>query len=143
MMAKAQVERVDLDARPGHRQNISGDRSNLTAAGRRAFTLLEILLCLAIIALLGSVLIGGAAHLLNEQPTSADDVFWKAVRDARKAALKAEHDMRLKFDKEKKQFVLVDGLAPAVLAADGITKEETPVKVFPIPSVGDSGFSVE
>ena len=106
--------------------------------GEGGFTLLEILLTIAIIALLGSVLIGGAAHLLNDQPTSVDDVFWKAVRDARKAALKSEHEMRLKFDKEKKQFVLVDGLAPAVLAADGFTKEEVPVKVFPIPSAAGS-----
>ena len=85
----------------------------------------------------------GASYLLNEQPVSVDDVFWKAVREARKTALKAEHDIRLKFDKEKKQFVIVDGIAPAVLAADGITKEETPLKTFPVPVGGERDLTVE
>ncbi len=60
------------------------------------------------------------------------DVFWVAVRESRKAALKAEHEMRLKYDKDKKQFVLIDGLAPSRLAQDGFTREETPLKIFPI-----------
>lgn len=98
----------------------------------RGFTLLEVLLSLAIIALLGGVLIGGAAHLLNEQPVTSEDVFWRAVQESRKAALKSQHDIRLKFDSRNKEFVLIDGLAPSVLAADGFTREETPIKVFPV-----------
>jgi prepilin-type N-terminal cleavage/methylation domain-containing protein len=98
----------------------------------RAFTLLEVLLTIAIIALVASVLIAGTARLLNDQPVSVDDVFWKAVREARKTALKAEHEIRLKFDKEKKQFLIVDGMAPATLAADGVTREDVPLKAFPI-----------
>ena len=101
---------------------------------RAAFTLLEILLTLAIIALMGAVLIGGSSRLLSEQPVSTDDLFWNAVQEARKTALRAEHDIRLKFDKEKKSFLLVDGLAPAVLAPDGFSRMETPLKEFPIPS---------
>lgn len=111
--------------------------------GSRAFTLLEVLLALAIIALLGSVLIGGASHLLSEQPITSDQVFWRAVQEARKAALKAEHDIRLKFDGEKKQFVLTDGLAPSVLAVDGFTFEETPIKVLPIAPALATDLTVE
>jgi prepilin-type N-terminal cleavage/methylation domain-containing protein len=109
----------------------------------RAFTLLEILLSIAIIALLATVLIGGSAHLLSEQPVTASEVFWKAVQEARKAALKAEHDIRLKFDKEKKQFVLIDGIVPASLSADGFSREERPLKQFPIPARSAADLTVE
>lgn len=120
--------------------SVSPSRKRRFAAG---FTLLEVLLSLAIIALIGSVLIGGAANLLNDQPVSVDDVFWKAVQQARKTALKAEHDIRLKFDREKKQFWIVDGLVPTTLAADGFTKEETPLKVFPVSVPNGVDMSVD
>src|SRR3954469_8199187 len=110
---------------------------------RVGFTLLEVLLTIAIIALLAGALIGGAAHLLTDQPVTSDEVFWKAVQEARKAAPKAEHDIRLKFDKEKKQFVLIDGQAPATLAPDGFTKEETPIKTLPVPAPAAADLTVE
>ena len=114
-----------------------------TSNSAAAFTLLEILLTIAIIAILASVLIGGSARLLNEQPVSVDDVFWKAVREARKTALKSEHDIRLRFDKEKKQFLIIDGMAPTTLAADGFTREEVPLKTFPVRSEPSSDLTVD
>jgi general secretion pathway protein H len=118
-------------------------RRAAAAARARGFTLLEILLAIAIIALIAGVLIGGSAKLLNDQPTSADDVFWKAVQEARKMALKTEHDIRLKFDKEKKSFLIVDGNAPPALAADGFTREETPLKTFPVFSTAAEDLTVD
>jgi hypothetical protein len=109
------------------------DRKRGCASGR-AFTLLEILLCLALIALLGGVLIGGSSHLLSEQPVTPHGLFWKAVQEARKSALKSQREVRLKYDGDKKQFLLVDGLAPATLAEDGRTRIESPLKVFPVPA---------
>lgn len=108
----------------------------------RGFTLLEVLLSIAIITLLAGVLVAGSAHLMNQQPVTPTEVFWKAVREARKTALTAEHDIRLKYDKDQKQFLLIDGLAPTTLAADGFTREEKPLKQFPIPSAtaGDLTF---
>jgi prepilin-type N-terminal cleavage/methylation domain-containing protein len=114
-----------------------------TRAQARGFTLLEVLLAIAIIALIATVLIGGSARLLNDQPVSVDDVFLKAVQEARKTALKSEHDIRLKFDKEKKQFLIVDGNAASVLAPDGYTKEEAPLKTFPVFVPSGSDLTVE
>lgn len=79
------------------------------------FTILELLLALAIIALLGTLLIGGGAQLLNDKPASADDVFWKAVQEARKDALTTGAEVRLTFvdDREKgKAFVVTHGSTP-------------------------------
>lgn len=92
------------------------------------FTLLEILLSLAIIALLASVLIGGSARLLNDRPTSADEVFWQVVQAARKAALKSGKDQRVTFksDLDGKRFVVAEAAV-----ADAGQKE------FPVPSPGD------
>ena len=80
-----------------------------------AFTLLELILALGLIALMATVLIGGSAQLLNDKPVSADDVFWKACADARKTALVAGHDVRLSFadDHEHgRRFTVNDGTGP-------------------------------
>lgn len=115
----------------------------LRSARNRGFTLLEVLLALALIALVATVLVGASARLMTEQPASAGDVFWLAVREARKAALKSEHEIRLRFDKDKKQFVLVDGLAPTVLAADGFTRVEAARKTFPVPAAAAADLAVD
>ena len=88
-------------------------------AGRRGFTLLEVLLSLAIIALLASVLIGGASGLMNDKPVAADEIFVKCVQEARKAALKSEYEVQLGFDEKEKKFVIT---------GKNILKE------FPVPS---------
>ena len=105
--------------------------------------MLEVLLTIALIALLAGVLVGGAAHLLSEKPVTADEVFWKAVQEARKAALKSEKEVRLRFDPQKKQFVLIDGFAPSTLGADGFTKEETVIKQIPVPPPGSSDLTID
>ncbi len=95
--------------------------------GIGAFTLLELLLAIAVIALIGSVLIGGSAQLLETKPTSADDIFWKAVQEARKTALKSGNEVRLTFVDDRdagKSFAVNDGTAtkqfplPAATAGD-------------------------
>jgi general secretion pathway protein H len=94
------------------------------------FTVLELLLALAIIALLGAVLIGGSAQLLNDKPVSADEVFWQAVQGARKDALKSGHETRLTFldDPDKgKAFVVTDGTTP---------------QPFPLPATAGADLTV-
>lgn len=107
-----------------------------------AFTLLEVLLSIGIIALLAGMLVGGAANMVSDQPVTPYELFWKSVQEARKSALKAEHDIRLKFDAEKKQFYLVDGLAPPV-DETGVQRDEVRLKVFPISAKHAADLSVD
>lgn len=99
--------------------------------------MLELLLVIALLALFATILIGGSARLLTSEPATVPDVFWKAVRDARKRALQAEHEIRLRFDEKEQRFVLINGAAPTVLAVDGFTKEEVALQVFPLPKRAD------
>ena len=76
--------------------------------------MLEILLVLAIMGLIASVLVGGAARLLTDRPVSAEDIFWKAVQDARKMSLQSDREVSLQFvtdDTTKMQaFVVSNGI---------------------------------
>lgn len=112
----------------------------------RGFTLLEILLVIAIIALIGTVLIGGAANLLTERPATADDVFEKTVQECRKLALKSEKDVRLVFKKDgdTKRFAIVDSAAPPVDPNNLNPVPEPNAGVlaeYPIPNAGDLDVS--
>ncbi|MBI5769865.1 MAG: prepilin-type N-terminal cleavage/methylation domain-containing protein [Verrucomicrobia bacterium] len=106
------------------------------------FTLLEILLAIAIIALIGTVLIGGGANLLAEKPATVDEVFDKAVQEARKLALKSGQDVRLAFkrDLDSRRFTLIDSAAPSV-AVDAFAAVPDPnagvLAEFPVPNAGD------
>ena len=86
------------------------------------FTVLEVLLAVALIGLLSAVLVGYSSRMLDDRPTSPEDVFWQASHEARRTALKSGGDVRLSFDGKSKAFV-VDGGAAAinfpVLGADG------------------------
>jgi prepilin-type N-terminal cleavage/methylation domain-containing protein len=137
------------DSRPCHLQSRTPAGAPVTAKSKiknqksrisrtppaRGFTLLEILLVIALLALMATVLMSGVVHWVDQQPVAPEDVFWKSVQESRKAALKLEHEVRLKFDKDKKSFLLIDGNATPVPAADGVTPAEIPaMKELPIPN---------
>ena len=79
----------------------------------RGFTLLEIVLAVAVIGLMATVVIGVSAHLLSEAPRDPEAVFWRACQEARKAALDKGGDVRLAFDDKAKAFVLSGALSEA------------------------------
>lgn len=88
---------------------------DLSPTARNAFTMLEVLVALAIIGLIASVLISGSAALLKDKPVAVRDVFWQAVQEARKTALQHDREVRLRFfeDRERgKGFELIDGQTP-------------------------------
>jgi hypothetical protein len=97
-----------------------------------AFTVLEILLSIAILGLVAGVLIGGSAALLSTKPVSVDEVFWAAVQEARKDALNHDREVRLRYYSDRDRgtgFEVVDG---------------SEVQPFPIhPSVATSDLLVD
>ena len=90
----------------------------------RAFTLLEILLAIALMALLAGVLVTGGINLLSEKPATPEAVFWKAVQQSRTAALTVEREVRLSYDAKTMAFVFDDGAAAQSLPVP-LTRELT------------------
>jgi general secretion pathway protein H len=88
-----------------------------------AFTLLEILLAIALVALIATALIAGSVSLLSEKTVSADDVFWQAASQARKTALEGGSEVTLSFNDDLKAFIIDDGTAPRQLPVPGATKD--------------------
>ena len=72
----------------------------------RAFTLIEILLAVALLGLLSAVMVSVATNLTDARPRSPEDFFWEAARTARRTALISETDVRLSYDSKEKAFVL-------------------------------------
>jgi general secretion pathway protein H len=80
-----------------------------SAAKTSAFTLLEILLVLALIALIGGVLTVGVSGAFSNDHPAPDDVFWQACRSAQKLASISERDTSLSFDSKEKKLVWSNG----------------------------------
>ena len=96
------------------------------APSGRGFTLLEILLALALMGLLAAVLVTGSVNLLSEKPATPEAVFWKAVQQSRAAALTAEREVHLSFDAKEMAFVVDDGASAQKLRVSvSATKELT------------------
>ena len=85
---------------------------------RIGFTLLEILLVLALIALIW-VLVGGAViRVIDADHPTPEDVFWQACRSAQKMASLSERDVSLTFDSKEKKLVWSNGLETEDAAFD-------------------------
>jgi prepilin-type N-terminal cleavage/methylation domain-containing protein len=76
---------------------------------RGGFTLVEVLLVVALIALLSTIFIGGSSALLTEKAPSPDAQFWTACGAARAEALAEGKSVIMTFDEKARGFVLDDG----------------------------------
>ncbi len=86
--------------------------------GRRAFTLLEILLVLALIGLIAALMGGAVVRVIEADHPTAEDVFWQACRSAQKMAALSEHDVGLTFDARQGKLVWSNGLETEDAAFD-------------------------
>jgi len=83
------------------------------------FTLLEILLVLALIGLMGTIFIGGSQALLADKGRSLDEQFWQVCAQARKMALEDRQSVLLSYDPKAKGFLLADTAARTSVPVSG------------------------
>jgi general secretion pathway protein H len=76
----------------------------------RGFTLLEILLVLALIGLIGALLAAGITRVFSNDHPAPEDVFWQACRSAQKLASLSEREVSLGFDEKGEKLVWSNGL---------------------------------
>ncbi|HRP06113.1 MAG TPA: prepilin-type N-terminal cleavage/methylation domain-containing protein [Opitutaceae bacterium] len=69
-----------------------------------AFTLMEILVGLALLGLLAGLFVANVGTLVGNRKVDVEEIFWKAVVEARKYALLQGTDVRLLFDAKEKAF---------------------------------------
>src|SRR5580698_3678154 len=109
---------------------------------RAAFTLLEILISLALIALLVGATVSISANLISDTPLTTDDVFWKALNEARKQAHTSQQDIQMGFDSKAKAFVIGTNVGAQTGAgtstqtnagASAQTSSDAIVQAFPVP----------
>lgn len=100
--------------------------------GRRSdchgFTLIEILMVLALLSLLVALFIAGASDLFRSQEKTVDDVFWQAVQSARLQAVEGDVTVELRYDEKKNQLTWGVGETAASLPWPGKSMEFRPVE---------------
>lgn len=73
---------------------------------RAGFTLLEVLIVIALIGLLSAVLVGGSVALLRDNPATADEEFKAIVMKCRRLAVTGMAEVRLSFDAKNRTYLL-------------------------------------
>lgn len=75
------------------------------SAGRRAFTLLEVILAIALLGLVASLFITGGNEMFRARERTMVDVFWEAVQAARLEAVQEDTTVVLRFDEKSKRIL--------------------------------------
>jgi general secretion pathway protein H len=90
---------------------------------RRGFTLLEILLVLALIGSMAGLFVMSLESMVRSSPgDSLEGAFWSALRQAREAAVHTRRTQAISFDAERLEFIIEGGvtLKTAAVNTDGL-----------------------
>ncbi len=102
---------------------------------KSGFTLVEVLLTLALIAMASTVVVSGTAHFFNARDDRPDDRFWQAVTAARQTALEQEQPVTLSYD--------LKAMSLQWKSLNTSESLELPVKTFRfLPETRDSTFLI-
>jgi len=89
---------------------------------RRGFTLIEVLLAIALVGLLSWIFVGASNTLFADKGLSPDEQFWAACAAARKAALEGRRSVLLTVetkDPKTRAYYLNDGASKVALPLSG------------------------
>ncbi len=102
----------------------SQPRSGRRARGGAGFTLLEVLLAIALIAVAGSLFLVSLETLGRSSPADEfEGAFWRAMAQGRERALASRRTVELRWDEEARVFVVGSGESAAVIRIE--SKETT------------------
>jgi general secretion pathway protein H len=87
-------------------------RPFLPWGGQTGFTLVEILLVLALLALIGAVLLPAAGRMMPKSGGSWDDTVGEIFQQVRREAVVSGRELTLRFDPAKRGFVWPGGASP-------------------------------
>jgi prepilin-type N-terminal cleavage/methylation domain-containing protein len=80
-----------------------------TSKRSTAFTLIEILLAIALLGILSAAMVSIAPRLTSSKSQTPQEIFWEAARTARRTALKLDIEVQLSFDSKEKAFLVEGG----------------------------------
>lgn len=75
------------------------------APSRRAFTVLEVILALALLGLVAGLFITGGNDLFRARQRTPADIFWEAVQAARLQAVQEDVVVTMRFDEKNKRLL--------------------------------------
>jgi prepilin-type N-terminal cleavage/methylation domain-containing protein len=110
------------------------------------FTLLEILLALALVALLGTIFIGASQAMLSDKAKGLDEQFWLMCTAARKQALEDRRSVVVAYDQKTKGFIFSEGagrLSVPVTGPEDLAIDFHPAQLSSISESLVGGTAVE
>jgi Tfp pilus assembly protein FimT len=93
----------------------------------RAFTVLEIIMAIALLGLVAGLFITGGSELFRARERTAADIFWQAVQAARLQAVQEDATVLLRFDEKKRRVIWNSAAAAHELDWPGKNLEFLPV----------------
>lgn len=103
-------------------------RSGARQTGRHGFTLVELLLVLALMSLVATLFIANSSNLFRSQEKTMNDVFWQAVQASRLQAVEGDRTVELRYDSKKNEVLWGTGETVGNLPWPGKKLEFMPVE---------------
>jgi prepilin-type N-terminal cleavage/methylation domain-containing protein len=72
---------------------------------QRAFTLLEVIMVIALLGLIATLFVAGGREMFRARERTLDDIFWQAVQAARLQAVREDTTVALRFDEKNHRLV--------------------------------------